>query len=147
MPALVGAMAALAVDSLKAIVFRFFQKRDQKLAQRRVDFENLRDVILETRDLATRYWQDPGNMPDQKARQASIIGRLTYVAKVQSHIFANDMCASCIVGRALKDFHEACSGADFGSANRAASPERCSDIEISAYTFVHSCQTNLERLH
>ncbi|WP_152492623.1 hypothetical protein [Roseovarius sp. THAF27] len=144
--ALVGAGSALAVEGLKGVVSRYFQKLDETKAQREHDYLTLRNVIFETRDLATEYWENPGAAPGQKTRQASIIGRLTFILKIQSDLFDANRALSRKVGEQMDQFYDACSGGEFGSSDRPEQSERCTDVEVAAYSLVHRCQSALRQL-
>lgn len=145
-PALIGALTALAVDTFKGFVAQRIKKREEKKALREADFEVLKSTVFETRDIATEYWRISGGSNEQKMREASITGRLTFILNLHADIFMEKLIFLERVGKYADHFYEACTAEEFGSANKPAKPERCTDIEIAAYTYVLFCQRAIRQL-
>ncbi len=101
----------------------------------------LEKVVLETRDLAVEYWARPGIDPDQKQRSASIVARLKFAMSLCTELFETHDAYLRVEYKWI-NFHEACTFGDFGSVDRAAQPERASDIEMTAYALIHEVTTS-----
>lgn len=146
--AIIGVAGYVLTAGIKHV---FSQMADQTATEERRrddDLDRLETVVFEVRDTANDYWSMPGDGGAQRRREASIIGRLSFLGSIVSELFAEDPVLNMEVETALNGFHEACTGGSFGVVERHSEPEITQEIELFAYTFVHEarrCRRRLER--
>lgn len=137
LPALIGAVAALATSFGQRVLGRIFDKREKLEALRDSEFETIEKVVFEIRDLSTAYWALPGEDHEQVMVEGSIVGRLTFVSALLESLFKDSLPLLREIHVATNEFDHACTSGSFGSKGRTLEPGRCRDIEIAAYMLMH----------
>lgn len=132
--AIIGAASAGSVKLAENFISWKFDKRRSTERQRDEDVLLVEKVVFEIRDLAKEYWASEGR--DQSA-EGAISGRLLFVGSTIDELLAANDQLLRNAQMALNRFDVACSGGQFGSANRQPEPSRSSAIESSAYTLIH----------
>jgi hypothetical protein len=146
LPALIGAVAALATSVGERVLGRIFGKREKLEALRDSEFEAIEKVVFEIRDLSTGYWTRPAEDHEQEMVEGSIIGRLAFVSALLDSLFKDSLPLLREIHVATNEFDSACTSGSFGSKGRTLEPGRCRDIEIAAYMLVHRTSSLRRRL-
>ena len=145
-PALIGVLGYVGSRLVERSISFFSDGAAALEARRNADADRIEAVAFEIRDLACEYWTEAGSEQNQKRRAASVTGRLSFLAAVIDELFRDRPVECGAAQTVLQQFHEACTGGDFGVLARESDPERCQEIEVAAYALAHKAASLRRRL-
>lgn len=137
-PAVIGIAAYVGAQILTELIGGFHSKRGSRDAVRDLLASRIETTVFEVRDLACEHWSEAGNVADAPKRAASIVGRNLFIGELVVELFAANSEMSRFAQTTLNTFDEACTGQGFDHPLRKPSPERSREIEVAAYTLVHT---------
>lgn len=150
LPALIGAFVAMIFNLFKKIgdqvIARFFDRSSRREAERDGDLIELRTVIFEVRDLSVRYWLAESDKIQDIAVPASIVGRLVFLNSIIEDLYSSNPHFAREMTHLINRFDISCTAGNFRIAKKSPEPERCRDIEITAYQLVHKANYFRRRL-
>ena len=141
LPAIIGAFVAmifnLAGNLGDNIIARLFDRRVKREQERDGDLAEFRQIILEVRDLAIKYWMSDFGDPETITNSASIVGRIAFATSINEEIFGGNRIFYREMQILLIVFINSCTSGNFDSEIKNREPDRCRAIEISAYRLIH----------
>ena len=113
---------------------------------RNADLEDICEATDALRKLGEEYWtKSAADLGGREAvLSAHIVATQHHVALLYSALFTGDSKRDCDV--AYTRMLDAVSGGDFGSPQRAASPDRLQRIHLTALTFRHTVRMERRKI-
>lgn len=150
LPALIGAFVAMLFNLVSKIgeqtIAKHFDRYSRRETERDGDLNEFCKIVFEIRDLSVTYWMRSSDDSEKMIISASIVGRLTFANSIIEDLYGSISVFCREMYLLFNQFDKSCTSGRFKEASSDNDPERCRNIEITAYQLVHEANYFRRRL-